>query len=565
MKKKVVYGLLFLVILAIAIFLLYRSGFREGQVDLKIEAPEEAIAGEEIEYKIIVENNNKFRLDDVKLSFFYPQNSIPLNQDGQPFNSLINNFDLDTLGNRDKKEFILKAVLSGEKGETKKAVAKITYAPSNIRSTFQKNVEASTVISKISIPLTLSGPPNILSGQRLEVTLDLRNETDKDFEDMQVVFIYPDGFKFIGSTPLVNQGNNIFNLVSLKAGEGERITVQGEISGFEKEGKRFNAVLRKKFGDKYFDFQKTQTILNVSTPLITTEVLVNDSKDYIAQAGDRLRYKIKFANNSDDNFSALELTAKLEGQMFDLASLKTDGFFDNNARTILWNAASEDFLSNLAPNQNGEVSFEIDLKKEFPKVFAKDYSLKVSSLIQTSSVPPDFHLDKISATADLITKIKSKTNFTSQAFYNDSVFSNSGPTPPKVSQKTTYTIHWKIVNEGSDLTNVKIISSLPPGISWEDKTKITPIQSDLDYNPSTGRVSWVITTVPAGTGTVSPVFEAIFQVGITPGINQANQAAEIMKEVSFEAIDNWTKENVKFDLSGINTSTISDSPGTVQP
>ena len=565
MKKKIVYGLLFLIILGIAIFLLYRSGFREGQVDLKIEAPQDAVAGEEIEYKIIVENKNNFNLDDVKLSFFYPEKSIALNQDGQPLNSLINNFDLDNFKSGDKKEFILKAVLTGEKGETKKAEAKLTYTPSSIRSTFQKNAEANTTISKISIPLTLSGPPNVLSGQQLEVTLDLRNETDKDFDSLQVLFTYPDGFKFSRSIPLVSGSNNLFNLSSLKAGEGERITIEGEISGFEKEGKRFIAVLRKKFGDKYFDFQKTQAILNVSTPLLTTEVLVNDSKDYVAQAGDKLRYKIKFSNNSDNNFSALELTAKIEGQMFDLASLKTNGFFDQNTRTILWNAAAEPLLSNLGPNQSGEVSFEIDLKDDFPKVFAKDYSLKVSSLIQTSSVPPDFHLDKISATADLINKIKSKTNFTSQAFYNDSVFSNSGPIPPKVSQKTTYTIHWKIVNEGNDLTNVRIISSLPPGISWENKTKITPSQSNLDYNLSTGRLSWIISTIPAGSGAVSSVFEAVFQVGITPGINQANQAAEIMKEVNFEAVDNWTKEKIELNLSGINTSTISDSPGTVQP
>ena len=565
MRKRIFIGLIVLAILGTSIFLLYQSGFREGQVGLEIKAPEEATSGEEIEYKIIVENKNNFSLNEVKLSFFYAENSIPLNQDGQPLNSLINNFDLGNLGSRDKKEFTLKAVLTGEKGETKKAKATLTYIPSNIRSTFRKNAETITTISKISIPLTLSGPPNVLSGQKVEVTLDLRNETDKDFENLQVVFTYPDGFKFIKATPLVSQGNNIFSLKSLGAGKGDRIKIEGEISGFEEEGKRFVAILRKKYGDKYFDFQKTQIILNVSTPLLTTEVLVNDSKDYIAKAGDKLRYKVKFSNNSDNNFSALELRVLLEGQMFDLASLKTDGFFDQNTRTILWNAASNQLLSNLAPNQSDEVLFEIDLKDDFPKVFAKDYSLKVSSLIQTSSVPPDFNLDKISATADLITKIKSKTNFTSEARYNDSVFSNSGPVPPRVGQKTTYTIHWKIVNEGNDLTNVRITSFLLPGIGWEDKTKITPTQSDLDYNSSTGRLSWVISTVPAGTGTVSAIFEAIFQVGITPGINQANQSAEIMKEVSFEGIDNWTKEKVEFNLSGINTSTISDSPGTVRP
>lgn len=564
MRRRIIVGLFIIFILGIAIFLLYRSGFREGQVGLKIEAPGAVTAGEEIEYKLIVENKNNFDLRDTKLLFTYPEGSIPLSQDGQPLNSLVSNLNISSLESRDKKEFVLGAILTGEKGEVKKAKANFTYSPSSIRSTFQKSTEAATTISKLSIPLTLSAPPSILSGQRVGVSLDLRNETENKFENLQIVFSYPDGFIFKKATPSSDESNNIFNLTSLKPGEGKRITVEGDVSGFENESKRFTVVLRKKFGEKFYDFQKAQTMLTVSTPFLITEVLVNGTKDYIAKAGEKLKYTVKFSNKSNNNFSALELNAKLEGQMFEFANLKTNGFFDQNTRTILWNAATESLLANLAPNQGGEVSFEVDLKQDFPKVFGKNYSLKVSSLIQTMSIPPDFDLDKISASADLITKIRSKTDFTSKAFYNDSVFSNSGPMPPRVGQKTTYTIHWKIVNEGNDLTGVRIVSSLLPGISWENKFKVTPSQSNLDYNPTTGQVLWEVSTVPAGTGVTSTVFEAVFQVGITPSINQKNQAPEILKETTFEAVDNFTKEKINLSQPSINTQTISDSPGSVQ-
>lgn len=564
MRRRITIGLFIILILGTAIFLLYRSGFREGQVILKIEAPGEAVSGEEIEYKIIVENKNNFDLRETKLSFSYPDGAIALGEDGQPLNSLLSNLDLNSLESREKKEFILRAVINGEKGGTKKAKVSLTYGPSNLNSVFQKNAEASTTISKASISLTLSAPPSVLSGQRVQVSLDLRNESENDFENLRVAFSYPDGFTFRKGTPLPSEGGNVFDLVSLKSGDGQRISVEGDISGFEKEGKRFTAVLRKKIGGSYFDVQKTQILLLVSTPLLSTDVSVNDSKDYIAGAGDKLRYIIKFANNSNNNFSALELRVKLEGQMFDFAGLKSNGFFDQNTKTILWNAAAEPLLSNLAPNQKGEVLFEINLKQDFPRTFGKDYSLKASSLIQTSSVPPGFDLDKISASADLITRIRSKNEWTSRAFYNDSVFSNSGPIPPRVGQKTTYAIHWKIINEGSDLTNVRVTSFLLPGISWENKFNVIPSQSDIRYDPSLGRVSWTVPTVPAGTGIVSPVFEAVFQVGITPGLNQVNQAPEILKETKFEAVDNFTKEDVNISQPGINTQFGVDSPGTVQ-
>ncbi|MEK7659439.1 MAG: hypothetical protein AAB338_02180 [Patescibacteria group bacterium] len=554
MKKRIIIGLLIFLIFGAAIFLLYRSGFREGNVILKIEAPEEAVSGEEIKYKLIVENRNNFGLRDAKLSFSYPGGTIWFNQEGQPSDSLINNFDSAGLQSRERKEFILRAVLTGEKGEIKKAKAGFTYSPSNIRSVFQKSAEAGTTISKVSIPLTLSGPPNVLPGQLAQVSLDLRNETENDFKDLEAVFFYPDGFTFKKASLSPNQGNSVFNLPLLKSGEGVRISIEGNVSGFEKESKRFIVVLKRKIDGKFFDLQKAQVFLIVSSPLLAVDVSLNDSKDYIAGAGDKLKYKIRFSNNSDNNFSALELSVKLEGQMFDSASLKTSGFFDQNSKTILWNAAVEPALANLTPNQSGEVSFMINLKPDFPKAFGKNYSLKAGSLIQTSSVPPDFNLDKITASAELITKVKSKTDFISKAFYNDSVFPNTGPYPPQVGQKTTYAIHWKIVNEGNDLTNVRIVSSLLPGISWEDKIKVTPTQSDLNYNPSTGQVSWSIPTVPAGTGIVSPVFEAVFQVGVTPSVNQSGQNLEILKEAVLEGVDNFTKDKINLNQPSLNTS-----------
>ena len=60
--KKITLGLLIFLVLGLAIFLLYRSGFRENQVLLEIEAPDEAAAGEEIEYLLLIENKNNFAL-----------------------------------------------------------------------------------------------------------------------------------------------------------------------------------------------------------------------------------------------------------------------------------------------------------------------------------------------------------------------------------------------------------------------------------------------------------------------------------------------------------------------
>lgn len=569
MSRRLLIVLFFIIVLVLAGLFFFRSGFQEGRISFEIEAPDTIRAGEEIEYRVRLENKNETDIANARISFFFPEGSVPLDEKGNAMTSLTKIIEIGALEGGGTKEYFLKAILTGEKGGIKRAKASFSYSPSDIKSVFKKDAEAATTISSLSVSLDLSAPPAVLSGQRLQLALDLRNETESDFEDMQVLFFYPDGFVFRTASPAPSQGNNVFKVDSLKAGEGKRMTIEGDISGFEKEGKRFNAVLRKKIGDRFVDFQKTQTILTVSSPLLTLGISVNGEgeKELVAKTGDRLRYEVEFSNNSESNFSALELAVKLEGQMFDFATLRSGGFFDQNSQTILWNAAAEPLLSSLAPGRSGKIFFEVELKDDFPNIFgAKNFFLKVSPVLKTSSVPPDFGVDEISASASLITKISSKTDFTSEGFYNDPVFANSGPVPPKAGQKTTYTVQWRIVNKGNDLIKVLIVSALPPGVIFENRSKTTPQPAGiLEYNSATGRLSWSMTTVPAGSGTVSGVFEAIFQISITPGVNQAGQAVDLIKEITFEAVDNFTKEDIMLTRPKISTSTISDAPGTVQP
>lgn len=566
MKRWIILILLIFVFLGAVIFFLSRGAFNQAQVRLALEAPESIIAGQELEYKVKIENKNREELEDVKLTLFHPDDSIVLNEAGSPLNSTVQNFNLGILNPGETREINFKAIITGERGEIKRVRALLTYSPSNVRSVFEKEGQAATTISRLSIPLTLVGPPNVLPGQNVQLILDFRNETENELGDLRVVFIYPDKFNFQRAVPSPSRASNSWSIPSLKANEGKRITVEGAIFGFEGEAKRFTAVLQKKIGNEFFDFQKIETQLAIATPLLTADILINEQENYIARTGERLEYKLKFSNNSSHNFSAVELRARLAGEMFDFSTLETNGFFDQNTKTILWNAAVEPLLSNLGPGKVGEAKFRIKLRENFPNTFGlKEFFVKVNSTVETLSVPPDFELDKISATDELLTRVSSKVSFVSRAFYNDSQISNSGPVPPRVGQKTTYTVHWELINQGDDLVNAEVSSFLLPGITFENKTKIVPQNSELSYNPRTGKVNWTISTVPSRSGIASPKFEAVFQVGLIPGTNQVNRAVELLKESEFKAVDNFTKEVITLEQTGITIQSIIDSPGAVQP
>lgn len=556
---------LLLVIFAAINFLLRRVPFREGNVLMKIELPETVVAGEKMEYKIKIENKNKVSLLNSKLTVFYPEKSIVLNQENNPVDSLVDNIDIGTIESKSEKELNLKSIITGEPGEIKKIKAVLTYKIPKSKTVFEKTTEEGLTISRLRIPTTFVGPPNAISGQSIQLIFDFRNEGEDDINDLRVKFIYPDGFDFSKSSPLTSEDNNIWNIAVLEAGNGKRILVDGRISGLENETKSFIAILQRKIGDKFVDLQRNSTQLVISNPLLSVNISVNNKEEFIAQAGDVMNYIIKFSNNSSNNFSALELKASLSGAMVDFSTVDTDGFFNETTKTILWNAAVNPLLSNLGPNQEGEVRFKIKLKNDFPKVFgSKNLFVKVDAVLETPTVPPDFHLEKVSAKDSLITKISSKLDFESLAFYDDSDIRNSGPVPPRVGQKTTYTIHWRIINEGNDLVNVRVSSFLMPGISWEDNFKASPNQPDPVYDSRTGEVVWSLPVVPAGSGSYLPKFDLAFQVGLIPGSNQSGKNMEILKDVKFEAVDNFTNKSIVITKPGINTGNIKDRPGAVR-
>lgn len=539
-------AIFFVLLIILLVIFLFRSKFNERLVILNLSGPESVVSGQEVEYKLKIENRNKVNLNNLRLKIIYPSESLILEDSGEILTSLVKTISFERLLRGESKELSLKAIILGKPGEIKKIRALLDYQPANIRSDFEKSVEIGSTISKSSIPMILIAPKNALSDQQVQIVLDYRNSTDVDWNDLRLQFIFPDGFVFKDSSPELSGPDFILDIPKLKSNQGDRVVINGKISGFERENKEFRAVLQKKIGDKFFDFEKASNSIVISRSFIDLEVFVNDQKDYLAQSGDKLKYIIRFRNNSKYDFLGLELKAVLEGEMFDFTTLKTNGYFDQSSKEILWNAASNPILGNLRANQEGEVLFNINLKKDFPQGFgSKNFSIKVKAILETLSVPPDFGLDKISVSKSLITKIRGGVIFSAQILFEDPDFPiNSGPFPPKVGQKTTYTIHWRIIPSGSDFSKLRVSSFLMPGINWENNVKVIGTSEEPKYNSRTGEVIWEIPFLPS-TPLNLKRFEAIFQVGITPQPYHLNEELTVLKESEFEAIDEFTKTEIK--------------------
>lgn len=551
------------VVVGLAFFLLGRTSFSESKVELKINGPAEISSGGKVTYSIEYKNGNKQALQNLKLAFFYPPDSIVL-KDGQISQFLTENIELADLGPDESGKTEFSAYLVGNRGDIKKANVLLVYSPESIRSTFEKESDLATNITSLAISLTLVAPPSAISGQELAYILDYRNESQEEFTDLKLKFAYPDSFSVSRFSPLPTFGQNTWEIKSIKPGEGQRISIFGVLRGSERENKPVSVILQRKVDGTFIDFEKSSSGTAISTPPLSVAIKANNRSNYIAKLGDELDYEISFANNSNIDLLGLTITVKLEGVMFDTSTLAGNGFFDGSAKSVIWNASSSPLLNKLASGQKGSVNFRIKIKENFAGGGfggAKDFVVKVSAKAETPTIPEGFDFDRLGADAELVTKISSLPVLDQSGIYNDEVYGASGPFPPKANQKTFYTILWEVSNTSNDFSKTRVKGVLPAGVNWENKARVNGQQTIPVFKPTFREVVWDLGVLPAGTGNQFPKYQAWFQVSFTPSGNNVGQPASLIKNMFLEGEDSFTRQAILVRVNDITTNDLVDFPG----
>jgi len=122
---------------------------------------------------------------------------------------------------------------------------------------------------------------------------------------------YPDGFTFSKSKPVVSEGENVWYIGRLSAGQEGKIVVSGKLEG-EKDNVKHSKVYVGEMIDGQFVAQneeKTETIIG-SSPLAISQT-ANGLKKLSVNAGETLQFKIEYKNEGTTGFSDVIITEKL--------------------------------------------------------------------------------------------------------------------------------------------------------------------------------------------------------------------------------------------------------------
>ena len=243
--------------------------------------------------------------------------------------------------------------------------------------------------------------------------------------------------------------------------------------------------------------------------------------------------------------------------MYDLSSVKvSSGKFQQGDNSIVWETRSVSQLRFLGKGEEGKVEFWVNVKEDFSIVSPQQKNLSLKSNVLVSDAKNVFE-----------TKLNSQLVLGQAGFFQDEVFGNQGPIPPRVGSKTTYTIMWQAQNLGNDVENVKARAVLGQGV--KPTGRIFPEGAPITFDSQSREMVWEVGTMESGKGIFDSPASVAFQVEFTPEAFQRNSAAGIIGEATISGNDLFTQQIVASLTQSIDTTlpddeSISEAQGRVQ-
>lgn len=536
-----------------------RNPYSKEILKLEILGSEEAAIFQEVEYTVKYKNNGNVRLEEPRLIFEFPE--YTLLEEGLSRRQEIGPEELGDIYPGEEKTLQFKGRLFGKEGDIKTAKAWLSYRPKNLQARYESATTFTTEIKSVPLTFDFDLSSKIEAGRDFKFSLNYYSSLDYPLSNLGIKIEYPSGFEFLGSDP---QGlaKTEWEVSLLNQAEGGRIEITGKLSGEVKEQKIFKATFGIWQEDEFVLLKEITRGVEITRPRLFVFQQINGQSQYIANPGDLLHYEIFFRNIGEEPFTDLFLVATLGGRGFDLETVKADSSqFKRGDNSIIWDWRDVPKLRFLGQGEEGKVEFWINLKDEWEISSPQEKNAILKNTVLISQIKEEFE-----------TKINSKLAISQRGYYQEEVFGNSGPIPPKVGETTTYTIIWQAKNYFNDVKNVKVKAVLPLNVRLTGKIFPEQESSKFAFDIQSREIIWMVRdnqVMETGTGVLNPAPNIAFQVALTPTSGQKGKVLPIIKEAIITGEDQWTESFIEGKTSAIDTTlpddlTVSSGQGIVQ-
>src|SRR3989344_1725872 len=557
MKKFFAFALFFFaatIVVAGVIFLGGSNFISSKNVGISVLGPTTVAAGEVLELGVTVKNSNNSDLEAANFSVQYPTGS---RDPTDTANSLtFTKTELGAIEAGDEVARNVRLVLIGTTGEVKEIKFSVEYKVKGSNAVFYKDKVYEITIGSAHMTISVESPLSVTSGDTFTTKVKLKLSSTEILKNVMLRVEYPYGYSAVSSNPAAVSENNVWSLGDFSPGTEKTIEIRGRLTGENLDERTFrfyagvsdNGSANPNFKSVIVAAQETVAIERPSIAIVAS-FNGDASPTYVAPAGQAISASVRFQNNLPDKLVNPRVEVSLIGAALDKSSVRgqQDGFYNSGSNTISWNILNSAGASELLPGDGGTLNFSL---ASFPENILPIGNRDITVRISLTGTPVGSSAVSVSESSTI--KIASQVTFSSKALYSTGPFDNTGPMPPKVESKTTYTVVWNIGNTRNDIAEAKVVAKLGQGVTMASAQSAG--SDTLSYDGGTNTLTWNLGSLSAGSGFSTSGRETSFQVALTPSLSQLGTAPVLVTGIVFSGKD----------LETGNTVTVANQPLTTR-
>lgn len=550
-------------------FYLFNGSNDVNGLDLKISAPEKISAGDSsFSYQIEYHNPTKFPLAQIHLEMQYPENFIFSAASVNPTSGNYG-WNLPELAPGGNATLTITGKLIGQPDSVNVALVRLSYVPGTLTSQFKKEASVSTLISGPGFNVDLDYSQTAFLNQDNEMTLIFSAIEKNDLGDFNITFTLPAEANAsvvtdqkTDSEPVAVQAVPISEQAAAGQVPNKNFSIikvggaSWQVSGLSPETGRqtvpliyrinqptanseIKVRLEKKLedGQSYVFWEKAIKPELVNSDLNLT-LFLNDSKnDGAVDFGQPLNYSLTYANRGTNTFKDVVIMTALSGEFLDWKSLHNEKGGQVGNQTIIWTKNELAELAEVKPGDEGKIDFTISLLPFKENDLGKNLAIVSYGQYGVNNKPVKGDSNKSNT---ITSKINSDLSLEERILYfnDDNLPVGSGPLPPKTGEKTSFKVYWTVKNNLHELTDTRVIFTLPSYVTWDEKN-LTNV-GNLYYDESSRQVIWEIGRLPVSVYRA----DAEFGIALTPLTADQNKILILSPGSVVSAMDIETKDTI---------------------
>ena len=534
-----------------------------NNIDLEIVAPSLVDGGSQVDLQVIVTNRNSTALKLADLVLTYPSGTRDAMDPNKPL--MTSRQSIGTIASGQNIKRTASAIFYGQEGSTQQVQVQLEYTIEGSNAVFVREGTVSFTVGSSPVSISVKAPDSVTAGQPFSIDVTVQSNSKEAVSNVALEAQYPFGFSVKSSSPKADSGSGFWQLGSMAPGATKVITISGTIDGQDGDERVFRFLAGSEADQTAarikVPFLNIPTSISVSRPFIsgTLTVAGKTGSQISVSPGQTIQGSVAWQNNLADPVSNIEVSLALSGPVLDAGSVQSpNGFYKSQDKTIVWTSAEDPSLVQIAPGGKGTLDFSFATLPPGQGGVVYTNPKVTLTLSIKGTRGSDQSAESVSALDTMEVVLGSLLTLEAQSNFSQGAYSNSGPTPPRAEETTTYTIMWTAKNSSNAIANANVSAVLPSYVTYKTG------QAGITYDAASRAVRWDLGELKAGTGYTSAAKTVSFQVAMTPSTSQVGQAPALTGSAVLFGTDRYAQIQVQSQAAGPTTATADGKNGTVQ-